>query len=274
MAPPQTMTWRRIDGRRRGRRRVVSTPVARPPSTHEAVDAVAGEQPRAGGVGRGQVRLASCCGGARAGRRRRRVGHPAGDLLVAPAEAAGAAAQRLAAAGLAPGHGLHGESRSTSSQIAYSSSAVDSRRSACSVRQRSRTSSGRPAVQAAVDLGAAADAAPLGVGDRREADRRRDAAGAVLAVHLLQRERHDLALANVGPSSSTRTSKPASASTRGGRRAAGAGADDERPRPRGAARSRRHRRVSSAVARLRTCRATSPRCRRRPASARGGRTRR
>ncbi len=49
-------------------------------------------------------------------------------------------------------------------------------------------------VQPGVDLRAASGAAALGVGDRRAADRRSDPAGAVLAVHLLERERHDVAL--------------------------------------------------------------------------------
>jgi hypothetical protein len=54
----------------------------------------------------------------------------------------------------------------------------------------------RPSVEAGVDLRAAARATTLGVGDGRTAQRRRDAAGPVLAIHLVEREGHDLALAH------------------------------------------------------------------------------
>ena len=54
-------------------------------------------------------------------------------------------------------------------------------------------------VEAAVHLGASAGAATLGVRDRRESEGDRDAAGAVLAVHLLQRERHDRTLLDPRP---------------------------------------------------------------------------
>ena len=53
---------------------------------------------------------------------------------------------------------------------------------------------GRSPVETAVDLGPTAGAAALGVGDRRPTESDRDAARSVLTVHLLQRERHDLAL--------------------------------------------------------------------------------
>ena len=102
-----------------------------------------------------------------------------------------------------------------------------SRRRRSASRQRSSDLLGRAAVEAAVDLGAAAGAAPLGVGDRREAERRGDAAGAVLAVHLLERERHDLALADERALLEHEHVEAGLGEQRRRRRAAGAGADDE-----------------------------------------------
>ena len=55
---------------------------------------------------------------------------------------------------------------------------------------------GWPPVQPGVDLGPAADAAPLGVGERGVTEGGGDPAGSVLTVHLFERERDDIALAN------------------------------------------------------------------------------
>ena len=85
----------------------------------------------------------------------------------------------------------------------------------------------RPAVEAAVDLRAAADAAALRVGDGGEAERGRHAAGAVLAVHLGERERGDLALLDVRALLGDEHVETGLGEQRCGRRSAGARADDE-----------------------------------------------
>ena len=69
----------------------------------------------------------------------------------------------------------------------------------------------RATVETAVDLGTASGAAPFGVGDGGPAEGDGDAAGAVLAVHLLEREGVTSPWRTSGPSSRTSTSNPASA---------------------------------------------------------------
>ena len=165
---------------------------------HEAVDAVPARSAGAGASARGRYvsvmlwrrpSMAASPG----------VRHPARDLVVAPAEARPrrAAARRSPASRRRARAAQRGRC-STSSQIRTSSS--DSRSATpCSVAPPVHDVLGRPTVEAAVDLRAAADAAALGVGDRGEAEGGGHPAGAVLAVHLGERERDDLALGDVGP---------------------------------------------------------------------------
>ena len=152
------------------------------------------------------------------------VVHPARALVVTPPEPLGATAQRLAGGQVGARHGLHGEFLlhlvARGVQVGRVE-VVDGLAPAIEHVLR------RAPVQAAVDLGPAAGAAALGVGDRRGAERRRDPAGAVLAIHLLERERHGLAL----PDERTLLDHEhvvAGLGEQGGcRRAAGAGADHE-----------------------------------------------
>ena len=133
----------------------------------------------------------------------------------------------------------------------------------------------RAPVQPAVDLRAAAGAAPLGVGDRWTAERRGHAAGAVLAVHLLQRERDDVALAHERALLDDEDVEAGLGEQRRRRRTAGAGADDEHVGGRRQAIDRRQRAAAiTEGARRLPCPATSPTRRRRRASGRGGRSRR
>ena len=273
IAPPHTTTWAAsiVPARPSGAWSAART--ARPPSSDEPVDAVAGDASRApAATARGRYVRVMLCRAPVAGVAAGRVGHPARDL----ARGASRARPRRGAAPRWPASGRRApvctsRSRSTSSQMAYE--LVGGRSPAIGVLGAPPVEHvlGRAAVQAAVDLGAAAGAAALGVGDRREAERDGDAAGAVLAVHLLERERHDLALARPrGPPRRRARRSPASASRR---RSSPRRRRSRRraPRPRGAA---TRSPGAPAVARSAACRATSPRCRRRPASARGGRTRR
>ena len=82
---------------------------------------------------------------------------------------------------------------STSSQIVSMSSVAKSSIEVVTTPTIERLRRGS-AVEAAVDLGAAAGATALGVGDRREPERDGHTTGAVLAIHLFQRERHDRTL--------------------------------------------------------------------------------
>ena len=119
----------------------------------------------------------------------------------------------------APGSGPTTERRSTSSAIVDSSSRSKSA-IAKSVAPAVEHLGRRAPVEAAVDLGAAAGAAPLGVGDRRQPEGDGDAAGAVLAVHLLERERHDRCPARPTrpPRPRARRSRPRRAAPRWSRR--------------------------------------------------------
>ena len=191
------MTWAKsiVSGRPSGRRDLApALPCARRGRSRSTRVSVT--QPGAGGGGTGQVGLGHAPPPAGSGITARRVLHPARDLVVAPAEARRRRDASASLAGVAaPGTSCTDSSRSTSSQISYSSTESKSAMW-CSRRHRSSVSSGRAAVEPAVDLRPAPGAAALGVGDRRYADGRRDAAGTVLAVHLLERERRDLTLAD------------------------------------------------------------------------------
>ena len=275
MAPPHTTTWAKstVPGRPSGSRdRGPDRPAA---VEHEAVDAVVGEQAGPGGGGPRQVRLGHAAPAAGRGVGAVGVHHPAGDLLVAPAELGGAAAQRLAGRRLG--------ARARSARTARARPRRRWRRGRPSVEvgdavlvaPAGEDVLGRPAVEPAVDLGAAAGAAALGVGDGREAERGGHAAGAVLAVHLLERERHDLALAHERALLEHEDVEAGLGQQRRGRRAAGAGADDQHLGLRARCRSsRRGRSLRRRAAGASWCPATSPRRRRRRASGRGGRTRR
>ena len=167
---------------------------------HEPVDPVVGEQAGAGALGPGQVRLGHALAPAVAG-----VGVRPGRSIQRgisswrqPRPAAPRRSASLAGVWRA-GHGLHRAAPARPRRRSRTSSSVVEVGDAVLVPPAVEDVLGRAAVEAAVDLGAAAGAAALGVGDRREAEGRRDAAGAVLAVHLLERERHDLALADQRP---------------------------------------------------------------------------
>ncbi len=95
------------------------------------------------------------------------------------------------------------------------------------MRHRSSTVFGGAAVQPGVDLRAATGAAALGVGDRRATEGRGHAAGAVLPIHLLERERHDLALAHERALLDDDDVETGLGEQRCRRRAAGTGTDDE-----------------------------------------------
>ncbi len=132
----------------------------------QAVHAVPGEDPGAGGLGLGEVGLRHAPPPARPGVGPVGVVHPAGDLVVAPAERGGAAAQRLAGRRLFAGHGLDGQLLLdlVADPVELVGVEVDQAAvPAPAVEDLLR----RPAVEPAVDLGAAAGAAALGVGDRR-----------------------------------------------------------------------------------------------------------
>ena len=215
-------------------------------------------------------------------RRRRRagvgagVGHPAGDLAVLPAEPCGAGAQALARRGSAGRAAVCTlSSASTSSQICVQLVDVEIVE-AVVVAPAPQHVLGWAPVQPGVDLRPAADAAPLGVGERRAAEGGGDAAGAVLAVHLLERERDDLALADELALLDD-DDVEAGLGEQGRRRAsAGAGPDDEhvgwplggrRSWPAGGG-------VVNEALRRRPSPARSPTRRRRPGSGRAGRSRR
>ena len=154
------------------------------------------------------------------------VGHPAGDLAVVPAEPFGAGAQAIARRRRRPGKGLHRQLRLD---------LVADRVQLADVEIVERVLLGataedvlrRAPVQPGVDLRAATGAAPFGVGDRRTAEGRGDATGAVLAVHLLQRERDDVALANELAFLDDDDVETRLGEQRRRRAAAGAGTDDE-----------------------------------------------
>ena len=200
----------------------------RPPAVeHEAVDAVAGRargrRPRRRAAGTSR----SCCGGARNGRRGpRSYVIQRGISSWRQSSAAAPRRMRLARRGVGAGHGLH---RQLPLDLVADGVELVGAEAGDVVRRAPAVQHvlGRAAVQAAVDLRPAADAAALGVGDRREADRRGHAAGPVLAVHLLERERHDLALADVGALLQHEHVEAGLGQHGRGRRPAGAGADDE-----------------------------------------------
>ena len=197
-------------------------------------------------------------------RRRRRdvvavVAHPPRDLVVRPAEARGAVAEAGAGGDRGAGQGLHAERRlhlvadgvhgvvgEVVDQVAVAPAGEHLRR--------------RAPVEPGVDLGAAADATPFGVGDRRAPEGGRDAGVAVLAPHLLQREGHHLALADVLALLHHEHVEPGLGEQRRRGGAAGAGADHEhvaRQRRAGARPPSSLTRAGTARRRQR-CRARSP----------------
>ena len=192
MAPPQTKTSRKCTVRRPAA--VVTSAAARPTAVDDqAVDSVVREQAGAGRLGSWEVGLGHAAAPPLAGVGPGGVVHPAGTLVVTPPEPLGTTAQRLAGGQVGARHGLHGELL-----LHLVARGVDVGRVevvdglAPAVEHVLR----RTPVQAAVDLGPATGAAALGVGDGRGAERRSDPAGTVLAIHLVERERHGLALAD------------------------------------------------------------------------------
>ena len=164
----------------------------------QPVDAVLAQQTGAGIDSSGQVRtrhaLAATCGGVTAVG----VGHPTRDLVVLPPESLGTLSQQLAGRRVAAWHRLDRErplDLVAGGEELVVPEVVD-RVVGAPTRQRRL---GRTSIQAAVDLGATAGAAALGVGDRRSTEGDGHPARAVLAVHLFERERHDGVLFDPGP---------------------------------------------------------------------------
>ena len=235
---------------------------------HEPVDAVAGEQAGTGGLGPREVRLGHAAPAAVAGVRSARVVHPPRDLVVAPAERRRAAPERLTRRRVGAGNGLHGELPldlvADRVQVAGVEIA-DAVAGAPTVDDLLRGA----AVEPAVDLGATSGAAPLGIGDRRAAEGDGDAAGPVLAVHLLERERDHLALADERPFLEDEHVEPGLGEDGCRRRSAGPRPDDEHLRTQCC----RHAGPPSAHRSAR-CPATNPRHGRGRANERAGRSRR
>ena len=121
------------------------------------------------------------------------VGHPARDLVVRPPEVRRAAAERFAGRDRRPGHELDAEVPLDLVADRVQLGGVEVGDPVIRAPPVEHVL-GRPPVQPRVDLRAPTDTAALGVGDRRAPDRGGDATGAVLPVHLLERERHDVAL--------------------------------------------------------------------------------
>ena len=109
IAPPQTKTWRASIVTGLTVRAGGEGPCGPAVVEHEAVDTVIGDQAGAGGDGSGQVRLGHALAPAVVRLGAGLVGHPARDLVVAPAEAGGPAAQGVAGRADVAGHALHGQ---------------------------------------------------------------------------------------------------------------------------------------------------------------------
>lgn len=121
------------------------------------------------------------------------IGHPPRHLAVLPAERCGAAAQHLARCAVLGGHGadIDGGLDLVGDRKEFGRVEVgDAEVVLPTLEQFAR----RAPVEAAVDLGAAAGAATLGVGERRSAECNGDAPGPVLPFHLIERERNDFTL--------------------------------------------------------------------------------
>ena len=125
------------------------------------------------------------------------VGHPAGDLVVLPAQSIGTAAQDVARRRVLARNLLHAERRLdlfTDREQVVGGEVLDPILRPPRVERRF----GRTPVEPAVHLGATAGTAALGIGDRRQPERHGDPARSVLPIHLLERERHDAALLDPG----------------------------------------------------------------------------
>ncbi len=169
----------------------------------------------------------------------RGVGHPPGDLVVLPAEPIGAAVQHLARRRRRARERTDGQLALHlvgDGQQLVDVPVGDLQVHAPALQQLAR----RSAVEAAVDLRAPAGAAALGVGDRRTAERHRHPAIAVLAVHLLEGERHDAALFDPLAFFDHEHVEAGLGEERGRGRAAGPGADDHHLGRRRCAVQRRH----------------------------------
>ncbi len=192
----------------------------------DVVETMLGQQARAGSnrprkVGLGHALAASVSGASTLG-----IRHPAGDLVVLPTERLGTPAQDVAGRRLLAGHGL--DTQCDLDLVADRLEVVGGEVDDAVVRSPAIEGvPGRSAVQPTVDLGAAAGATPLGVGDRREPEGHGDPAGPVLLVHLLQRERCDRPLRDPGALLDDQDVVAGFGERGGGRRAPRTRSDDE-----------------------------------------------